>query len=135
MEREQRRQIARMGAAANLAKYGGAAVAGRARAGFLRRFEREVDPAGILDPRERAERAHYAMTAYMRRLAYTRQRERQFERSEEQIATSIRQIARPVAACADCYAEFGERFPRNATHCYCDRHAAQAIHAVAALVA
>src|SRR5687768_5516903 len=40
-----------------------------ARAAFLSRFEREVDPAGVLDPAERARRAEHAKKAYFLRLA------------------------------------------------------------------
>lgn len=32
---------------------------------FLGRFERQVDPDGVLTPEERARRAHHARTAYM----------------------------------------------------------------------
>jgi hypothetical protein len=41
----------------------------RARAGFLARFEREVDPAGELDPTERRRRAEHARRAYFIRLS------------------------------------------------------------------
>ena len=40
-----------------------------ARAAFLERFEREVDPDGKLDPKERARRAEHARKAYFARLA------------------------------------------------------------------
>ncbi|MCW2901105.1 MAG: hypothetical protein JWO67_3370 [Streptosporangiaceae bacterium] len=40
-----------------------------ARAAFLGRFEREVDPDGVLAPRERARRAEHARKAYFLRLA------------------------------------------------------------------
>jgi len=40
-----------------------------ARQGFLSKFEREVDPDGVLDPRERAVRADRARRAHMKRLA------------------------------------------------------------------
>ena len=40
-----------------------------ARAAFLGRFEREVDPDGLLDPRERSRRAEHARKAYFLRLA------------------------------------------------------------------
>ena len=41
----------------------------RARAAFLARFEREVDPEGQLPPAERAKRADHALRAYMLGLA------------------------------------------------------------------
>lgn len=40
-----------------------------ARAAFLSRFEREVDPDGILEPQERARRAELAKKAYFIKLA------------------------------------------------------------------
>lgn len=40
-----------------------------ARAAWLRKFEREVDPRGELNPAERARRAEYARRAYMTRLS------------------------------------------------------------------
>jgi hypothetical protein len=40
-----------------------------ARAAFLSRFEREVDPEGKLSPRERARRAEHARRAYFADLA------------------------------------------------------------------
>jgi hypothetical protein len=40
-----------------------------ARAGFLARFEREVDPGGTLDPGERRRRAEHARRAYFIRLS------------------------------------------------------------------
>lgn len=40
-----------------------------ARDGFEARFEREVDPDGVLPPEERAKRALNAKRAYMQRLA------------------------------------------------------------------
>jgi hypothetical protein len=40
-----------------------------ARAGFLARFEREVDPDGVLDPSERRRRAEQARRAYFVRLS------------------------------------------------------------------
>ncbi len=41
----------------------------KARASFLERFEREVDPEGVLPEAERARRAEYARKAYFARLA------------------------------------------------------------------
>jgi hypothetical protein len=40
-----------------------------ARARFLAKFEREVDPDGALDPRERRRRAEHARRAYFVRLS------------------------------------------------------------------
>jgi hypothetical protein len=40
-----------------------------ARAAFLSRFEREVDPDGVLEPEDRARRAEHAKKAYFLKLA------------------------------------------------------------------
>ena len=40
-----------------------------ARAAFMSRFEREVDPDGVLEPEDRAARAEAARKAYMLELA------------------------------------------------------------------
>jgi len=40
-----------------------------ARGAFLSRFEREVDPEGVLEPEERARRAEHAKKAYFIKLA------------------------------------------------------------------
>lgn len=43
-----------------------------ARAAAMERFEKQVDPDGVLPPRERAIRAEHARKAYMQRLALKR---------------------------------------------------------------
>lgn len=58
---------ARMAAHALHAK--GATNTAPARKAFLERFEREVDPDGVLDPQERARRAEHAKKAYFAKLA------------------------------------------------------------------
>jgi hypothetical protein len=40
-----------------------------ARRAFMERFEREVDPDGVLTPEDRARRAEHARKAYFQRLA------------------------------------------------------------------
>ena len=47
-----------------------------ARRAFDERFERQVDPDGVLDPAERARRAVHARKAYFTRLALTSARAR-----------------------------------------------------------
>ncbi len=47
----------------------GSTNTGPARAAFLSKFEREVDPGGTLEPTERARRAEYARRAHFTRLA------------------------------------------------------------------
>jgi hypothetical protein len=49
---------------------------GPARRAFHDRFEREVDPDGILSPEERAKRADHARRAHMSRLALASARAR-----------------------------------------------------------
>lgn len=59
----------RRGGLANIARNGGHAPAATARAGFMRRFELEVDPEGVLSNEERATRARFAMKAHMAALS------------------------------------------------------------------
>jgi hypothetical protein len=47
-----------------------------AREAFLSRFEREVDPDGVLEPAERARRAEHARKAYFLKLALASSRAR-----------------------------------------------------------
>lgn len=47
-----------------------------AREAFMRKFEREVDPDGLLEPSERARRARAAMRAHMSRLRLKAMRKR-----------------------------------------------------------
>jgi hypothetical protein len=56
-----------------------------AREAFLARFEREVDPDGLLDIAERRRRAEYALRLHMTRLS----RSRQHKRSQRAIAAQL----------------------------------------------
>jgi hypothetical protein len=56
------------------------AATAKARQAFTDRFEREVDPEGILDPIERAKRAKSARSAYFQRLALKSARARRSRR-------------------------------------------------------
>lgn len=56
-----------------------------ARAAMLAKFEREVDPDGVLDPAERAKRAESARKAWYSRLAL---RSAQARRARAQAATT-----------------------------------------------
>jgi len=67
MTPEQRSLRARLGALT--AHANGSTNTAPARAAFLGRFEREVDPDGTLDPAERARRAAYARRAHFTRMA------------------------------------------------------------------
>lgn len=59
----------RIGAHVQHARHDPRATTAAGRAAFLARFEREVDPMGVLDPAERKRRAHHARSAYFARLA------------------------------------------------------------------
>lgn len=53
-----------------------------ARAAFLDKFEREVDPEGVLDPAERARRAEHARKAYFLKLALASSKARAKKRGQ-----------------------------------------------------
>jgi hypothetical protein len=69
MTPEQRSMRARIGAYSLHAKHDPRVTTEPARRAFLSRFEREVDPEGVLPERERLRRAEYARKAYFTRLA------------------------------------------------------------------
>lgn len=62
----------RRGGLTSAARQGPSVMAARARGGFISKFEREVDPDGVLSPEERSARAKLAMRAHMSKLASTR---------------------------------------------------------------
>jgi hypothetical protein len=69
-EKDPNRSLAaRIGAHSLHARYDSTELTGPARAGFLARFEREVDPEGRLPQEERARRAQHALQVHMLRLA------------------------------------------------------------------
>lgn len=55
-----------------------------ARAAFLSRFEREVDPDGVLEPAERFRRAEHAKKAYFLKLALASRKARADKKQREQ---------------------------------------------------
>ena len=59
----------RIGAYATHAAHDPRETTANARAAFLQRFERDVDPEGVLPEDERRRRAAYARKAYFARLA------------------------------------------------------------------
>jgi hypothetical protein len=70
MTPEQRQMRARLGAHTQWANtVDRTARTATARAGFMERFDRQVDPDRVLDPAERAKRAESARTAYFLGLA------------------------------------------------------------------
>ena len=62
--------LGRLGAYTMQSRNDGHEITRAAREGFMRKFEREVDPDGVLEPAERLRRAELARKAYMTRLAY-----------------------------------------------------------------
>jgi hypothetical protein len=66
---EQRQLRSRMGAHALHAKHDSVKLTAPARAAFLARFEKQVDPDGVLTPEERMRRAEHAKQAYFAGLA------------------------------------------------------------------
>ena len=69
MTPEERSLRGRIGAYSLHAKYDTRATTAAARRAFLSRFEREVEPEGVLSETERLRRAEYARKAYFSRLA------------------------------------------------------------------
>lgn len=65
----QRSMRARLAAHAMHARHDSREVTANARQAFVERFEREVDPDGVLPAAERQRRAEHAMRAHMTRLA------------------------------------------------------------------
>lgn len=76
MSPAQRSLRARIGAYSLHATHDGKETTAKARAAFLARFERDVDPDGVLDPAERAKRADAALKAHMARMALGRAKAR-----------------------------------------------------------
>lgn len=66
---EQRSQRARIAAHSRWSREDPIPTAIRGQAGLTARFEREIDPDGILPPAERARRAEHARKAHFARLA------------------------------------------------------------------
>jgi len=72
----ERSMRARIAAHAVHAKYDSRDLTANARKSFLSRFEREVDPDGVLPEAERIRRAEHARKAYFQQLAYKSARAR-----------------------------------------------------------
>ena len=66
----------RIGAFEQHARHNARETTAAARAAFLARFERQVDPNGVLPAAERTRRAEYARRAHMARLALASARKR-----------------------------------------------------------
>jgi hypothetical protein len=76
-----------------LAHHDAREVTRAARAAFSDRFEREVDPDGVLDPAERARRADMARKAYFTRLAL---KSAQARRRRKERRAALARGTRPV---------------------------------------
>lgn len=61
--------LGRLGAYTMQSRHDGREITREAREAFMRKFEQEVDPDGVLDPTERLRRAELARKAHMTRLA------------------------------------------------------------------
>ena len=72
----------------------------KARAAFLEKFEREVDPDGTLPPEERARRAEAARKAHMAKLAYqsAKTRRQRGQRKSRQRALTAAEVRDAGAA-------------------------------------
>jgi hypothetical protein len=62
-------QVGQIAALSRWAQESGEAQAQKGQAGLLARFEREADPDGVLDPKERQRRAQNLRKLHMLRLA------------------------------------------------------------------
>ena len=80
------RLLGRIGGYVTAATHDGREITATARAAFLARFEREVDPEGVLPPEERTRRAFCARRAYFCRLA---RRSAQARRAKRATADSV----------------------------------------------
>lgn len=84
----QRGLRARMAAYAMHARNDGQQVTASARQAFLDRFEREVDPDGVLPVEERQRRADHARRAHMTRLALRSAQTRRVHRRAHGVETA-----------------------------------------------
>ena len=72
---------ARLAAYAMHARHDARQTTANGRAAFLARFDREVDPDGVLEPEERRRRAEQARRAYFARLSLAAVKARQAKRA------------------------------------------------------
>lgn len=99
----------RIGALVRASRYPAETLTVAATAGFRRRFEREVDPDGLLDPEDRQRRADLAFRAHMARLALRSASARASKRGPRDLAaprapvdesTALKKIATGLASVA-----------------------------------
>lgn len=84
MTAEQRVIRARLAAHAMHAKHDPVETTAKAREAFRTKFEREVDPDGVLPEAERLRRAESAKKAYYTRLTFAASRARQAKKSPKE---------------------------------------------------
>lgn len=84
---------AQIGAYSLHAQYDSRDLTANARRTFLERFDRDVDPANVLDPAERQRRSAAARSAYFRNLARLSAKARR--RTADTAATPPRKVQRP----------------------------------------
>jgi hypothetical protein len=74
---------ARLAAYAMHARHDSRQTSANGRAAFLSRFDREVDPDGVLEPEERSRRAEQARRAYFTRLSLAAAKARRAKRAAQ----------------------------------------------------
>lgn len=134
--RRKRQYAGRMGALANLQRYGAQATGRRLYEGKLRKYAAEVDPHGILSETERKQRVQYRLNADTERAREAKRRrehllERQYGRTEEEMNRAVEKIAHPPIVCVYCCQESGQPFPPDASGGICATHAAKVFRAAA----
>ena len=82
-------RVLRSRAAAHLLHASGRTNTAPGTKAFLDRFEREVDPDGVLDPAERAKRSEHAKKAYFLGLALKSSRKRAANRARSSQARPV----------------------------------------------
>jgi hypothetical protein len=109
----------------------------RARQGQQRRWERMVDPDGVLPPVERATRADAAMRSHMLRMVLISTAKREELRELRKLygydgtssggkrLTEVERETHPRHVCPYCYRERGRDVPKQSTSRCCVRHLEQ----------
>ena len=91
MDAESRHLRAKAAANARLARTPGSEVIRPATEAWKQRFYDEVDPDRVLDPDERARRAHHAMRSHMARMSLAARKARK-QRAEQRAKEKARRL-------------------------------------------
>lgn len=137
--RRKKSYAGRLGALANLEKYGRAAVGRRRYDGRCAKIAAEIDPQGLLSPSERGQRVQYRITADLVRATEERRRrradrqaeqarERAYGRTEVEMNASIKQMAHSVVICVHCTPK---PWPEKVSGGICNDCAAKVLRSVA----